>query len=83
MTDKCDTVLTTKVPEDMADLWKRRARLAGCTPGELLRDLVSVTLHGMTFGELETNDRRKALGLQELARPPMGSCNSAQVLQQD
>ena len=72
MADKCTAVLTAKVPDEMADAWKQRARKAGCTPGELLRDLVSVTLHGMTFGELETNDRRKALGLQELVRPTAG-----------
>lgn len=79
MTDKCITVLTTKVPEDMADAWKRRARVAGCTPAELLRDLVCVTLHGLTFGELETNDRRRALGLQELPQPSSGDRNSLQV----
>ena len=62
--DKCTDELKTKVPSDLADLWRARARRAGCSPSELLRDLVCITEHGMTFGELETNDRRSALGIQ-------------------
>lgn len=64
MSDKCTDEIKTRVPGDMADLWRARARRAGCSPSELLRDLICMTEHGMTFGELETKDRRNALALQ-------------------
>ena len=64
MSDKCTDEIKTKVPSEMADRWRARARRAGCSPSELLRDLICMTEHGMTFGELETKDRRHALGLQ-------------------
>ena len=72
MSDKCSTVLTTKVPEELSDLFRKRARAAGCTPGELLRDLICHLEHGLTWGELETNDRRRALGLQANPQPSLG-----------
>lgn len=68
MSDKCTDEIKTKVPSELADRWRARARKAGCSPSELLRDLICVTEHGMTFGELETNNRRMALGAQALAR---------------
>lgn len=52
MSDKCTDEIKTKVPSDMADRWRARARRAGCSPSELLRDLICMTEHGMTFGEL-------------------------------
>ena len=64
MSDKCTEELKTKVPDDLAARWRARARKAGCSPSELLRDLVCMTEHGMTFGELETKYRREALGFQ-------------------
>lgn len=73
MSDKCTDVLTTKVPADLADAFRRRSRAAGCTPGELLRDLICHLEHGLTWGELETNDRRRALGLQSIPQPPAGN----------
>jgi hypothetical protein len=76
MADKCTEPLSTKVPEDLAVLFRKRARAAGCTPADLLRDLICHLEHGLTFGELETNDRRRALNLQALAQHPPGSCNS-------
>jgi hypothetical protein len=68
MSDKCTDEIKTKVPSDIADRWRARARKAGCSPSELLRDLICMTEHGLTFGELETKDRRAALGLQAAAQ---------------
>jgi hypothetical protein len=76
MADKCTEPLSTKVPEDLAVAFRKRARAAGCTPADLLRDLICHLEHGLTFGELETNDRRRALNLQALGEPPTGSRNS-------
>ena len=76
MADKCTEPLSTKVPEELAVAFRRRARAAGCTPADLLRDLICHLEHGLTFGELETNDRRRALNLQALGEKPTGSRNS-------
>ena len=60
--------LKTVVPEDMATEFRRRANRAGCTVGELLRDLVCQSLQGVTFGEHVAEHRRRALshpGLNE------------------
>lgn len=60
--------LKTVVPEDMAVEFRRRATRAGCTVGELLRDLVCQSLQGVTFGEHVAEHRRRALlspGLNE------------------
>ena len=64
MSDKCTEEIKTKVPDDLAARWRARARKAGCSPSELLRDLICMTEFGMTFGELETKYRREALGFQ-------------------
>jgi len=74
MSDKCTEPLSTKVPEELASAFRRRARAAGCTPADLLRDLICHLEHGLTFGELELNDRRRALNLQALSQQPKGSC---------
>lgn len=76
MADKCTEPLSTKVPEELAVAFRKRARAAGCTPADLLRDLICHLEHGLTFGELETNDRRRALNLQALGGQPTGSRNS-------
>lgn len=68
MSDKCTEELKTKVPDDLAARWHARARKAGCSPSELLRDLVCMTEHGMTFDELKTKYRREALGFQAQAQ---------------
>lgn len=68
MSDKCTDEIKTKVPSELADRWRARARRAGCSPSELLRDMICLTEHGMTFGELETNNRRQALGVQAPAQ---------------
>lgn len=73
MSDKCTDEIKTKVPSDMADRWRARARRAGCSPSELLRDLICMTEHGMTFGELETKYRRDALGMQALTQGMRGA----------
>ena len=78
MADKCTEPLSTKVPEDLAVAFRKRARAAGCTPADLLRDLICVVEHGLTFGELEVNDRRRALNLQALEKQPLGGRESDQ-----
>ena len=61
MSDKCTERLSANVPEELATAWRIRARHAGCTPSELLRDLICMNLLGMTWGEHVTKDRREAL----------------------
>ena len=56
--------LKTVVPEDMATEFRRRANRAGCTVGELLRDLVCQSLQGVTFGEHVANSRRAVMGFK-------------------
>lgn len=63
---KCTEALGTKLPLELANLFRRRARAAGCTPSDLLRDLICHLEHGLTFHEMEGNSRREALGLQQL-----------------
>ena len=63
---KCTEPLGTKLPIDLANLFRRRARADGCTPSDLLRDLICHLEHGLTFHEMEGNSRREALGLQQL-----------------
>ena len=74
MSDKCTEEIKTKVPDDLALRWRARARKAGCSPSELLRDLICITEHGITFGELETKYRREALGLQVQQQGNVGAC---------
>ena len=74
MSDKCTDEIKTKVPSDLADRWRARSRKAGCSPSELLRDLICITELGVTFGEHETNNRRSALGLQALDQGNSRAC---------
>ena len=53
--------LKTLLDEDTALRFQRRACAAGCTPAELLRDMVFVLEYGMTFGEHVAESRRIAL----------------------
>lgn len=74
MSDKCTDEIKTKLPSEIADRWRARARKAGCSPSELLRDLICFTELGVTFGEHETNCRRAALGLQAPAQGNQRAC---------
>ena len=69
---KCVEPLGTKLPLELANAFRRRANAAGCTPSDLLRDLICHLEHGLLFHEMESNDRRKALGLQLLHEVPHG-----------
>lgn len=53
--------LKTLLDEETALRFQRRACAAGCTAAELLRDMVFVLEHGMTFGEHVAESRRRAL----------------------
>lgn len=74
MADKCTSKLTTNVSEEHEILFRQRARQAGCTPAELLRDLVCVALTGETWGEHVIKDRRAALGIQRAEQGETGAC---------
>jgi hypothetical protein len=42
--------IKVRLDEATAEAFRRRAHAAGCTPGELLRDLVVHLEHGVTWG---------------------------------
>lgn len=58
---KCSEDLKTHVPEAMKDAVQHLASEAGCEVSELLRDMVCLRLHGVTFGEYVANHRRAVL----------------------
>lgn len=58
---KCTAVLKTNVPEATSEQFALLASEAGCSTAELLRDLVCLTVHRMTFGELSSELRRSVL----------------------
>jgi hypothetical protein len=58
---KCTATLKTHIPELTHAEFLRKAAAAGCTPSELLRDLVCLVTHGDTFGELMAAQRRESL----------------------
>ena len=62
--NKCTEKMGTNVPQEFADEFNRRAHQAGCTPSELLRDLICLNLHGITWGEHINQDRRAALRVE-------------------
>ena len=74
MSDKCTEKLSANVPEELATAWRQRARQAGCTPSELLRDLICMNLLGKTWGEHVNQDRRAALGLQDSSEAQLRVC---------
>ena len=74
MSDKCTEKLSANVPEELATAWRMRARQAGCTPSELLRDLICMNLLGKTWGEHVTKDRRDALVSQAADQVTLRSC---------
>ncbi len=53
--------LSTHVDESMAEQFRRRAADAGCTVSDLLRDLITLQLLGVTYGEHVAQIRRSAL----------------------
>lgn len=58
--------LKTHVSEAMKRDWIERSHSAGCSPSELLIDLVSLSLYGVTFGEHQSRGRREALNIKNL-----------------
>ena len=58
---KCIAILKTTVPEELEAEFRAKAQQLGCTQSELLRDIVSLSLRGKTFGELTADERRNAL----------------------
>lgn len=53
--------LSTHVDDSMAEQFRRRAADAGCTVSDLLRDLITLQLLGVTYGEHVAQIRRSAL----------------------
>ncbi|MEI6599852.1 MAG: hypothetical protein WCN21_05230 [Comamonadaceae bacterium] len=74
MSDKCTEKLCANIPDELAMKWRQRARLAGCTPSELLRDAICMIELGMTWGEHVTKDRREALGSQAPDQVTLRAC---------
>ena len=74
MSDKCTEKLSANVPEELATAWRMRARQAGCTPSELLCDLICMNLLGKTWGEHVTQDRRAALESPALEQVALRAC---------
>lgn len=69
MAQKCTEDVSGKVPYDMKAAYDKIAHEAGTTMSELVRDHVCMVVHGMTFGEYVTNDRRALLTRQAKAQP--------------
>lgn len=59
---KCTAVLKTSLPDGVELDFRKKASEAGCTPAELLRDLVCLSLYDKTFGEIIAGTRREILG---------------------
>lgn len=53
--------MKVRLDEATAEAFRRRAHRAGCSTGELLRDLVVQLEWGVTWGEHVANHRRAAL----------------------
>lgn len=53
--------IKTRLPECTAEAFERRAREAGASVSELLRDVLCMLEHGATYGELVAGLRRKSL----------------------
>lgn len=58
---KCTAVLKTNLPDELDTEFRQMAQKLGCSPSELMRDLVCLALRDCTFGELTSAERRKAL----------------------
>jgi hypothetical protein len=58
---KCSATLKTHVPDDIDFEFRQAAQMLGCSPSELLRDVVCLAVRGATFGELTAAERRKTL----------------------
>lgn len=56
-------MLKTHIPEETDTYFKELARRAGCTPSELLRDLICLVVHDQTFGEITAAQRRAAFSI--------------------
>lgn len=78
---KCTATLKTHIPDELDFEFRERAQQLGCSPSELLRDLVCIAMRGATFGELTAEERRRALSdsagpekglLRRIFGPPQG-----------
>lgn len=66
---KCTATLKTHIPEEIDAEFRHMARMRGCTPSELLRDMVCLVTRQKTYGELAAEDRRS---LAETSGPGNG-----------
>lgn len=55
---KCTATLKTHIPEEIDREFRLKAQLHGCSPSELLRDMVCLVTRQKTYGELAAEDRR-------------------------
>ena len=58
---KLSESVKVNLDEDTCTKFQRRATRAGCSTSELLRDMVCVLEHGLTWGEHVAQSRRAAL----------------------
>lgn len=70
---KCSATLKTHIPDEIDFEFRQKAQQLGCSPSELLRDLVCLAVRGSTFGELTAEERRKTL---DSAGPEKGLLSS-------
>lgn len=66
---KCTATLKTHIPEEIDKEFRYLATMQGCTPSELLRDMVCLVTRQKTYGELAAEDRRS---LAETSGPGKG-----------
>lgn len=67
---KCTATLKTHLPEELDTEFRMLAQEVGCTPSELLRDLVCLSLRKLTYGELTADERRRVLN--DISGPERG-----------
>lgn len=75
LTDK----VTTHLPEYLADMLRQLAYQASCSEAELLRDMICLSLCGMTWGEHVANSRRSILKVEGATQAQQRAETGAQV----
>lgn len=66
---KCSETLKTHVPYDTDQGFKELAAAAGCSPSELLRDMVCMAVHQKTYAEMVYEQRRRIYAKMGLSGP--------------
>jgi hypothetical protein len=74
LTDK----VTTHLPEYLAETLRQLANQASCSEAELLRDMICLSLCGLTWGEHVANSRRSILKVEGATPAQTSAMNGPQ-----